>query len=280
MRNSKPINIDSMNFEPMRSKRLRRLTVLLALFLFCLLLLPARSLADDSSGSIDYKNPDSGYIVVMDDRADLLTTSQERDLTEDMKPITTYGSVAFVSVDQNSSSTSSFARNYYYDLFGSGRGTIFVIDMDNRNIYIFSNGTVYEAITDTKAEVITDNTYRYASNEDYYGCAAEAYRQILTLLEGNRIAQPMKYISNALLALILAFLINFGIVVTASRLNRPAKDTILRSAKTSFTNTQPEVIFLHETQRYDPVESSSGGSSGGGSRSGGGGGGGGGGHSF
>lgn len=153
-------------------KMFYKMSVLLTVALLCFLLLPAKAMASGTTHDYPasaYENPDSGYEVILDDEADLLTTSQEQDLVEDMKPITAYGSVAFVSVDQNSSSTASFARNYYYDLFGSGSGTIFVIDMDNRNIYIFSNGAVYQTIIDTKAEVITDNTYRYASNEDYYG---------------------------------------------------------------------------------------------------------------
>lgn len=261
---------------------LRRLFSFLWITLLCFAIVPDMALATDAVSNMVYENPDTGYQVILDDQADLLTLTQEDALTSDMKPITTYGSVAFVSVDDNDSSTATFARNYYYELFGSGSGTIFFIDMDNRNIYIFSHGAIYETITDTRADVITDNVYRYASDGDYFGCAKDAYQQIYTLLEGGRIAQPMKYISNALLALILAFLIHFGIVILVSGAHRTSKQSILRSAKTSFHNTAPNIIFQHETSRYDPVESSSsGGSSGGGSRSsGGGGGGGGGGHSF
>ncbi len=260
----------------------RRFAILFAV-LFCFILMPSRAhAASGSDPHSTYQDPDTGYQAIIDDQADLLTPTQEEVLLSDMKPITVYGSVAFVSVDVNNSSTASFAQNYYYDLFGSGSGTIFFIDMDNRNIYIFSHGAIYETITDTKAEVITDNVYRYASDADYLGCAKEAFLQIHTLLEGGRIAQPMKYISNALLALILAFLINFGLVILASGVHRSSAKSILRSAKTSFTNTAPDIIFQNETQRYDPVESSSSGGSSGGSRSsgGGGGGGGGGGHSF
>ena len=34
--------------------------------------------------------------------------------------------------------------------------------MYERMIYIFSNGANYKTITNTKAEIITDNIYRYA----------------------------------------------------------------------------------------------------------------------
>ncbi|MBR6527732.1 MAG: TPM domain-containing protein [Lachnospiraceae bacterium] len=259
---------------------LRKMFSFLLIALLCFAIIPNKALATDGEPHPVYKNPDTGYQVILDDQADLLTPTQEEMLLSDMKPITVYGSVAFVSVDDNSHSTSNFARDYYYDQFGSESGTIFLIDMDNRNIYIFSHGAVYQTITDTKADVITDNVYRHASDGDYFGCAKEAYHQIYTLLEGGHIAQPMKYISNALLALILAFLIHFGIVILVSGSHRASTKSILRSAKTSFHNTTPNIIFQHETSRYDPVESSSSGGSSGGSRSSGGGGGGGGGHSF
>lgn len=87
-----------------------------------------------------------------------------------------------------------------------------MIDMDNRNIWIHSNGAIYRTITKSYADTITDNVYTYASAQDYYGCASEAYTQMATLLAGRRIAQPMKYISNALLALIIALLINYFVV--------------------------------------------------------------------
>ena len=165
-------------------------------------------------------------------------------------------------------------------MFGTDSGTLFVIDMDQRNIWIHSDGAVYEVITTAYANTITDNVYRYASKGDYYGCASEAFRQIHELLRGRRIAQPMKYISNALLALILALLVNYGLVIGFTRLRKPKKEEILASIHRRFDYRNLHAVYTHQTKIYDPV---SGGSSGGGSSSGGGGGsssGGGGGHSF
>ena len=64
--------------------------------------------------STEYTDPETGYEVVMDDEADLLSDSEQEALIEEMRPITAYGSAAFVSVDYNGSSTASFAREYYY----------------------------------------------------------------------------------------------------------------------------------------------------------------------
>jgi uncharacterized membrane protein YgcG/ssDNA-binding Zn-finger/Zn-ribbon topoisomerase 1 len=232
-----------------------------------------------------YTNADTGYRIIIEDSADLLTYDEEEALVTAMEPITAYGSAAFLSVDENSGSTSTLARNYYKDCFGAGSGTLFLIDMDNRNIWIYSDGYIYKVITREKAEVITDNIYRYASAAEYYECAANAYSQIYSLLRGERIAQPMKYISNGLLALILALLANFIFVSRYARLRKPFDRELLANMEVSFSASAPKVKCTGETKHYSPVssgDSSSGGGSsgGGGGSSGGGSSGGGGGHSF
>lgn len=241
-------------------------------------------LAETPSRQPVYTNPDTGYSVVVEDDAGLLTEEERSELAEAMQRVTAYGNAAFKTVTENGSTTESFARSYYRELFGTESGTLFLIDMDNRNIWIFSDGAIYKTVTSSYADTVTDNVYRYASSGDYYTCGAKAFEQIYDLLEGNRIAQPMKYISNALLAVILSLLINFGLVRYFSKLKNPGEGEILKSIEKKFTYTEPVATYTHTSKRYDPVSSSSGGSSGGGSsgRSSGGGSssGGGGGHSF
>lgn len=232
-------------------------------------------------GTQAYQNPDTGYQALVEDGATLLTEEQRQELMEVMKTITAYGNVSFVTLRRNNSSTESFARYYYIGRFGTESGTVFVIDMDNRMLWIHSDGDVYKVITTAYAETVTDNVYRYASQEDYYGCAREAFEEIAALLEGQKIAQPMKYISNGLLAVILALLADFGLVICFTRLPRPGKTAVMANIHRKFAYRELKAVHTHQTRVYDPVSSGSGGSSGGG-RSGGGGGrsGGGGGHSF
>lgn len=221
----------------------------------------------------------SGYRVVIEDDADLLTDAEEASLAEVMEGVTTYGNVAFKSITSNNTTSEAYAKSYYKNKFGTSSGTVFLIDMDNRNLWIFSDGAVYRVITKGYAETITDNVYRKASAEDYYDCAAEAFRQMNTLLEGDRIAQPMKYVSNAFLAVIAALLINFGVVTFFTGIRRTTDKELMSKAEKRFAITKPVPTFLHETKVYDPVSDSSGssGSSGGGGGSSSGGGGG---HSF
>ena len=235
-------------------------------------------------------NTKTGYGVYIDDDAELLTASEENDLCQAMEPITAYGNIVFVSIASNSySSVEDFAADYGYSRFGNESYTLFIIDMDYREIFIYSDGEIYETINDGYAYTITDNVYTYASDGTYYECAYHAFEQILTLLEGRSIAQPMKYISNALLAIVLALLINYFIVMHTSRSVKASNSELLSGIYTKVNVKNPTKKFLHQTKRYSPQNTdsnngarsrSSGGFSGGSSGGGGGSRGGGGGHKF
>ena len=237
--------------------------------------------ADRNSGTV-YTNSETGYSVIIEDDASLLSNDEKIQLAETMKDITPYGDVAFKSIDYNPYSTETYIERYYNSIFGTGSGTVFLIDMDNRNIWIYSDGSIYSTITTAYANVITDNVYTYASDRDYFSCANKAFIQEAALLQGRRISQPMKYISNALLAIAIAILINYFIVRQTSRVRKASDNEIVNGvfANNAFNNVS--VNFIRQTRTYSPRSSSSSGSSGGHSGGGGGGGhsGGGGGHSF
>ena len=236
----------------------------------------------DPDDSAVYVNATTSYRTIIEDDAQLLNDEEEQELATLMQEITSYGNVAFKTIDYNDRGTESYARKYYQEQFGTASGTLFLIDMDNRNIWIHSDGAVYKVITESYADTITDNVYRYASDGDYYDCATHTYDQILTLLKGQKIAQPMKYISNGLLAVILALLLNYGLVSFFARIKKPGRREILRSGRNHFNYTQPKAFFVRESRTYNPTSSDSGssGSSGGGGSSSSGSSGGGGGHSF
>lgn len=230
-----------------------------------------------ASGNVVYTNPDSKYTVVMEDDADLLAPAEEAALAEIMEPITTHGHVAFHSNNMTQRATDDYIEDYYHDLFGQHSGTVFFIDMYNRNIWIFSDGKIYKTITKSYANTITDNVYTYASDADYFACAYKAYDQIYTLLEGGRIAMPMKYISNALLAITFSIIITYLVVRFTSMKHKPTTKQIVKKMKADVNYTYLSKQLLKEERIYDPPSSDS---SGGGGSSSGGSSGGGGGHSF
>jgi len=217
-----------------------------------------------------YTNTDTGYQVYIFDEAGLLTDDQLSELQTIMQDITIYGNAAFVTIEQNNySSTKDYISLYYEELFGSSSGTIFLIDMDYRNIWIHSNGAIYKIITNSYADTITDNVYTYASKGDYFSCAAKVFEQELTLLKGQRISQPMKYISNALLAITFALIINYFIVKLYARTSKPSNKELLSGVFSNPAFQNYQLQFTHQTKRYSPQSSDSSSSSG--RRSGGGG---------
>ncbi len=239
----------------------------------------------------------NGRKVIIADKQSLLSDSEVQKLLEDMKKLTAYGNVLFVSDYPAGWNTGNAAARTYDSFFKEKDGTEFYFDMHNRKIYIYSMGSVLKVIDQGYANSITDNVYKKASRGDYYGCAASAFAQIFTVLDGGRIAQPMKVISNALLGLIMAFLIGYSMLIfSTGREKEPGIELIAgdgglgaailvaqhgRSRKVTVKRQLPSSGGSGYSGGYSG--GSSGGFSGGGGYSGGGGGGfsgGGGGHSF
>ena len=231
-----------------------------------------------------YINPDTGYEAVIEDDAALMAENDYEALLGPMKQIALYGNVMLKTIETNNMSTEAYIRALYNERFKSDSGTILVIDMDNRNIWIHSNGKIYNTVTSSYADTITDNVYRYASSGDYYTCAYKVFEQELALLKGSKISQPMKYISNALLAIVAALLINYGIVRIYVRKKVPSVKKIMNGIFVNKAFDNCKVTHTYQSKTYSPVESDSDSGSSGGSSSGGSSGGsscgGGGGHSF
>lgn len=228
-----------------------------------------------------YSNDDSGYKVVIEDDANLLSSNQEKDLAEKMKPLTKYGHIIFKSIADNPGyTTSGYASSYYHSLFGSQSGTVFLIDMDLREIYIFSDGANYEVITSNKAYLITDNIYQKATATLYYECALEAYKEMYDLLEGKKIMEPMRYITNALISITLGFFGTFLFMLNKTRIPKVSAKQLLSYSKKDFKMGDIEATKIGTSKRYNPPSSSGGGSGSSGGSGGGGSSGGGGGHSF
>lgn len=264
-----------------RDKKQNKKTVLFSLLAAVFTLIALSALPVQAADSFFvYTNPQTGYSVYIDDDQDLLTDAQEQALIEQMTVLTEFGNAGFISCENYSTSTASYSAQRYASLFGSDSGAILVIDMGQRMIYIKNNGAVSRVITNAYSNTITDNIYRYASDGDYYGCASACYSQIYTVLQGGKISQPMRYISAALLALVLGFLINYLFLRTVTRPGRASKDEIMDAAKVDFILRNPNAKYDYETKVYDPVSSSGGSGSRGGGGGFSGGGGSGGGHGF
>lgn len=227
------------------------------------------------SGRNSYNTDPKDLIVICDD-ADLLTEKEEEELYSHMLPITQYGGVAFYTNEYSVSSAESYAKKCYRANFGTGSGTLFLIDMYNRQIYIFSDGKIFTKVTKERALTITDNAYRLATAGDYLGCAEKVFDQISTLLSGGFIPQYMKHICNALISFAIGLLSVFIVANARTRMQSDNEVKVFNEmAKKGLTVGEPissELISIKKTRH---VEDSGGSSGGGGGSSGGGGGGGG-----
>lgn len=244
----------------MKKKILTLLTVLFILFT----LLPVSCLA-------------AGRLSV-DDGADLLSASEEAQLIENYSPITEYMDAAFVSTSHPSGSTSSFAERYAIEHYGNNPAVIFLIDMRNREIYIYANGAALKTISRADARAITDNIYKSATAGKYYECADRAFSQILAKCQGARLARPVKHITNALIAALVGILINYLLTVY-SRRPRAQRRTkaVVSTSVTREMAKMPGIAFampiiLSSAKHYKSSGSGGSGGGGGGGHSGGGGG--------
>ena len=160
----------------------------------------------DSAAPQSYINKETGYKALVVDE-DMLLTEQERiDLIEDMKPLTAYGNVALWTTSEYHSNEIEQARLKRKELFSMDSAAVFVINMKIRKLTIQSYGTINQYVTDSKARSITDNVKSYASNEQYYLAAKNAFEQMYDVLIGEIIPEPMKYTSYAVLALLIGML--------------------------------------------------------------------------
>lgn len=241
---------------------IRRVCALLAVL--CLLCAAGFALAENNT-------------TLIRDDAELFTDEQEKLLAEGMDLIGGYGK-PMLWTTREIGSVSAIAERFYRENAGGDSGVLFVIDMREREIYIFSDGDAYKSVSRSAARVITDNVYRYASHGDYYSCAAEAFSQIRAKLDGARIAEPMRLVTCGLLALALALLVVYGACVSAYTGSIPMrKGKVIGVLPLSAGKNERTLRMRYDlvdkkilSRRVVKHESSGGGSYSGGSRSGGG----------
>lgn len=220
------------------------------------------------SVSTNYTNSQTGYIAIIEDDANLI--GDKAALLEAMQPITEYAHVMFKSISYNSTSTMLYAYDYLHAVFGSDNCIIFLIDMDNRTLYIRSDGSIIKKITNKKSELITDNVYTYASDRNYDKCAASAFSQINSVLRGYAIAEPMHIIGIAIISLLLGMIICFIIINKVSSKTAAGWAELMRGTDTSIRVGQISTKYLRT--KKEKIESSGGGGFHGGGHSSGGGG--------
>ena len=212
----------------------------------------------------------SSYECLIIDDANLLTEAQEEQVLYLMNKISEYGNVIFQSVTLTSGNYEKYSEDTYYSYFGNEPGVIFQIDMGNRKLTISSSAEFDDLIRDERDSIV-DNIYKLASYSDYCGCACKCYDEIYAVLNDGKIAHTMKYIDNAILAVIVSLILNF-ILIFASGKKKASTRKIVKALEGEFKVSDVKVMEGKVTKKYSPVSSGSGGGSHGGGGGGGGGG--------
>lgn len=209
------------------------------------------------------------YDVFILDTVDLLNEEEETLLYENMGRLSSYGNMLFSTVELNEGSDyQKYAEDFYYERYGNEPGIHFQIDMGNRKLTL-SASTGMEQLIGSERTSIVDNIYQLATQARYYECAKECFREIEAVLNDDKIAHGMKYIDNAIIAVILSLMIHFIVVFTITGKKDIAKQ-LLGKLTVNYEMTNVQISKGSLRKKYSPISSgsgsggSSGGSSGGG----------------
>lgn len=113
----------------------------------------------------------AGHVI---DEADLLTPSQEQQLEEKLASVSkklNMDIVVATTDDTGYSSTMRYADDLYdYSGYGDD-GVLYLIDMDNREMWISTAGKAMSRLSDSDIDAMLDELYSYVSVDDHYGSA-------------------------------------------------------------------------------------------------------------
>lgn len=121
------------------------------------------------------------------DHADLLTSSEEDDLRDYAAKFEKYDiSVVFLTTnDAEGKSSMTYSDDFYDNNAFRPDGVLFMIDMDNREIYINTVGECIDLLDDTRLYNILDACYEHASNGEYALCLSRMSKSVCTELENH-----------------------------------------------------------------------------------------------
>ncbi|MCQ2498032.1 MAG: TPM domain-containing protein [Lachnospiraceae bacterium] len=262
-----------------------RITKLLSLMLAAIISISILSVTS-FAGTIYDDNSESGYTYFVYDTAELLSEVEEETVLKALEPISEFGHAGVIIIDDNPYNTAErYASEFLKDSFGTDKtGIVLIIDYTpgQHYLYICAGDKNFSGISASKCDIVTDNIYRYAKNEQFYTCALEGVHQINDVLNGINIPQPMKYLSNACLAIIMGLILAYFIASATSKTRNSSAGERLQNIYTQFKVNSPSATVTNTTKTYSPRSSGGGGGGHGGGGHGGGGGGGhhGGGHGF
>lgn len=121
------------------------------------------------------------------DYANLFTLDEVETLEDSAKKLAEAYQMDIGIVTTNNAegkSAMEYADDFYdnndYGYGSNADGLLFLIDMDNREIYISTCGSGIQYFTDLRISEMLDSTYEYVSNANYYGAATQFLKDVQT----------------------------------------------------------------------------------------------------
>lgn len=110
-------------------------------------------------------------------------TAELEEMIEDVRDETGFDAAVMTTDDAQGKSARMYAADRYDELdlgVGSDRsGVLFLIDMDNREIYLLTTGKAIRIFTDDRIDAILDEVYGYARDGDYAAGAETALENVV-----------------------------------------------------------------------------------------------------
>ena len=111
----------------------------------------------------------SNYVY---DQANLLTAQEEEELqkqTEMMQEVWGMNFILVTTDDAEGKSSREYADDFYDALYPEEDGILYLIDMDNREIYMSTTGLAIRYMTDARIDSVLDSAFLYVADGDYKG---------------------------------------------------------------------------------------------------------------
>ena len=168
---------------------------------------PAMRLTPEPAGAVSKTENTSQsaqvYDILIMDEANLLTAEEEQRLAKDMLPLSAYCSVAFWTTNERTSDVGAQALQFCNKYIRDDQNypaLLFMINMGNRKIWMFSRGSMRKHIGDVEVNTIPDKVAVYATNKQYYQCASEAFAACMQFIDGKKVLSPFRIACLVLLA--------------------------------------------------------------------------------
>lgn len=178
------------------------------------------------------------------DYANLLSTQEENRLRDYSQKYEKYNiSIIFLTIDNAyEKSSQAYSDDFYNSSSFQPDGILFMIDMDNREIYINTVGKCVDIISGSEIYHTLEDSYIYASNGEYYRCFEAMSKPICKTLQNytNPLFSALKpSFSTILIMCIITFVVLAIIISCHYRANKkiPAQHYIGSSFRVLNRNT-------------------------------------------